>query len=197
LTNDWSRTVVSLENSGGDLQCSPGLFQSLNFYLQGGKIMDKSAIINLLLGKFLTQVDIVEQNMKMQKEFLADSPGPMQSRYDSALVEGQWLLASMETNLNSMLKNVAYLRRLGQKNARYETVREGSLVTLSNGGRQMYYLLLGSAGKGSFAVECDGRKVMTLTSSSPVGKAIMGKKTGDRVQIRTSKVMDYVVEAIL
>lgn len=37
---------------------------------------------------------------------------------------------------------------------------------------------------------------MTITAGSPLGKALMGKKAGDEVELKTSRLTRYVVESV-
>ncbi|WP_298780139.1 GreA/GreB family elongation factor, partial [uncultured Fretibacterium sp.] len=42
----------------------------------------------------------------------------------------------------------------------------------------------------------NGEKYMIITAESPLGKALMGKKAGDEVELKTSKLTRYVVESV-
>ena len=159
-------------------------------------MLDKNAVIQLFREEIIKKLDISEKNTDMQKEFIADSPGPMQSRYDSALVEGQWLLSGMQETHDKMLKLLAYLDHLQQEESVHDTVKEGSLISLNYNGKKTHYLLLGTVGSGGFSVTYEGSKIMGISPQSPIGTALIRRKAGDDIEIKTSTVMRYIIESI-
>ena len=160
---------------------------------------DKKNLLMLFRNELHESVETYQKSMEMQKEFIEDSPGPMQSRYDSAMVEGQWLLSSMQKNRDTLLKALACLDALLEKDEEAcETVREGALIVLrqKENGRKNGYLLLEASGGGGASVLYNGEKYMVITAESPLGKALMGKKAGDEVELRTSRLTRYAVESV-
>ena len=160
---------------------------------------DKKNLLQLFRNKLHESVETYQEGMEMQKEFIEDSPGPMQSRYDSAMVEGQWLLSSMQKSRDTLLKAIASLDSLLEKDDEVcESVREGALVELrqKENGRKNSYLLLEAAGGGGASVLYNGEKYMVITAESPLGKALMGKKAGDEVELKTSRLTRYAVESV-
>lgn len=160
---------------------------------------DKKNLLRLFHNELHESVKTYQKSMEMQKEFIEDSPGPMQSRYDSAMVEGQWLLSSMQKNHDTLLKALANLESLLEKEEEVcETIGEGALIVLrqKENGRKNSYLLLGAAGGGGASVLYNGEKYMVITAESPLGKALMGKKAGDEVELRTSRLTRYAVESV-
>ena len=63
-------------------------------------------------------------------------------------------------------------------------------------GRKNGYLLLEASGGGGASVLYNGEKYMVITAESPLGKALMGKKAGDEVELKTSRLTRYAVESI-
>lgn len=157
----------------------------------------KKIILKLFYEELGRSVGVFQEGMEMQKDFIADSPGPMQSRYDSAMVEGQWLLASMQKNQELLVKGMEYVEKLlDAEEETYDAVREGALVLLRQSGTKSGYLLLGAAGCGGVSVLYEGERYMGITLQSPLGRALLGKKAGDEIELRTSRRVRYVVEAV-
>ena len=157
----------------------------------------KNKVIELLCQKLEDGLRIYDDSMKVEEEFIADSPGPMQSRYDTAMVEGQWLLESMKKGRNTLEMGLAHLHDLLESGpSEYFEVREGALVTLSCHGKKSGFLLFGASGCGGATVELEETKYTVITPESPLGKALIGKKQRDNVTIKTACPVSYTVESI-
>jgi transcription elongation factor GreA len=89
------------------------------------------------------------------------------AKNEQAFVEGRIL------TLEKMLKNASIIQ---EEKAPSSSVRLGSKVTVgSKGGEKEYYTIVGSAE----ANPSDGK----ISNESPVGKALMGKRVGDEVEV--------------
>ena len=89
------------------------------------------------------------------------------AKNEQAFVEGRIL------TLEKMIKNASII----QEKAPSSSVRLGSKVTVrSKGGEKENYAIVGSAE----ANPSEGK----ISNESPVGKALMGKRVGDEVEVR-------------
>ncbi len=157
--------------------------------------MDRKIILELFSYKLKENISSSNEGIEMQKEYLADQPGPMQSRYDSALVEGQWQLSEMKKSHNEMTKALSLLAEISGTNS--EVIVNGSIVILNQNNTHNGYLLLDAKGAAGVSVIHEGRKYTAITLQSPLGKVLAGRKKGDTVEFRTSKLMRCVVEEVL
>ena len=90
------------------------------------------------------------------------------AKNEQAFVEGRIL------TLEKMLKNASIIQ---EEKAPSSSVRLGSSVTVrSTGGEKVFYTIVGSAE----ANPNEGK----ISNESPVGKALMGKRVGDEVEVR-------------
>ena len=91
---------------------------------------------------------------------------------------------------NALTTNGALLGAQGAKLSALVELRQ------KENGRKNSYLLLEAAGGGGASVLYNGEKYMAITAESPLGKALMGKKAGDEVKLKTSRLTRYVVESV-
>jgi transcription elongation factor GreA len=90
------------------------------------------------------------------------------AKNEQAFVEGRVL------TLEKMLKNASIIQ---EEKTPSSSVKLGSKVTVrSKGGEKEYYTIVGSA-------EADPNEGK-ISNESPVGKALMGKRVGDEVEVR-------------
>jgi transcription elongation GreA/GreB family factor len=93
--------------------------------------------------------------------------------------------AMMQTELDNLSKRLAELKERANslKNLSLEKsteVQNGSLIETTSG---VYFMALG-LGK----VEMEGETYFVTSPVSPVGQALLGKKTGETVQFRNQKI---------
>ena len=156
--------------------------------------MDRKIIVEMFIKTLEKNIASSQAGMDMQKDYLADQPGPMQSRYDSALVEGQWQMSEMKKKHDDMLRALSMMKDAADVHT--ETIGNGSIVILNQNGSHNGYFLLDAKGAAGASVMHEGRKYTVITPQSPLGKALNGKKSGDIVEFRTSRVMKCKVEGV-
>ncbi len=64
-----------------------------------------------------------------------------------------------------------------------DVVCPSALVELETGGTSAIYLMVPSGG--GLVTRVEGRPVQVITPHSPLGEALLGKKNGDRAEVRT------------
>ena len=160
--------------------------------------VEKQEIIKLFIETLTKSLQVSNESIKIQKDFIADSPGPMQSRYDSAMVEGQWLLDSKKESHDKLVYAVSCLKKLlDDSDNTYSVIESGSLIILDDNNGKSGYLLLDAKGGAGASVLYDGIKYMMITPQSPFGKALLGKKAGDTMELKTSKTIHRTINTVL
>ena len=71
----------------------------------------------------------------------------------------------------------------------------GALVELEGEGERLFYFLGPAAG--GTEVECEGREVLVITPSSPLGGRLLGRRPGERVEMAVGNApLAYRVAAV-
>lgn len=155
---------------------------------------DKKAVLELFIKELSGKLKASEGSIEMQKDYLADQPGPMQSRYDSGLVEGQWQLSELQKNHNEMTRALALMNECASSQC--NVIVSGALVIVNQNNAHNGYLFIDAKGAAGVSVVHEGRKYTAITPQSPLGKVLAGKKAGDSAEFRTSRVMKCTVEEV-
>lgn len=155
---------------------------------------DRKIITELFIKTLERNIASSQEGIEMQKDYLADQPGPMQSRYDSALVEGQWQLSEMKKSLDEMQCTLSLMKEL--KNIKSDIIVSGSLVILNQNNSHNGYFILDAKGAAGASVIHEGRKYTVITTQSPLGKVLMGRKSGETAEFKTSRVMRCKIEEV-
>jgi len=126
----------------------------------------------------------IEASLRAAIETRNAMEGKMQSRYDTQREEWALECEILEAQLKSMDDLIEKLSELGERNQ--GVISLGSFVTLSIDGDQPspYIILADHGGK-----VVDG--VSVLSTQSPIGKAIIGRREGEKIR---AKVPDGEVD---
>lgn len=126
----------------------------------------------------------VNERIRQAKEFgdISENGDYTDAKLEQAFVEGRVL------KLESMIRNA---RIIGQRDFVIDAVHLGASVKLKElaSGRSLEFTIVGSA-------EADAKNAR-LSNESPVGAAIMGRKSGETVEVATpGGTMNYKIETI-
>lgn len=76
-----------------------------------------------------------------------------------------------------------------------DVICPSSLVELEFNGRHSFYLIVTQGG--GLVTEVDGKPIQVITPQSPLGEALMGRKTGDGIEVRAgSGIRHYRVVSL-
>ena len=103
-------------------------------------------------------------------------------------------MSEMKKKHDDMLRALSAMKKIADVHT--ETIDNGSIVILSQNGSLNGYFLLDAKGAAGASVMYEGRKYTVITPQSPLGKALNGKKSGDIVEFKTSRVMKCKVEGV-
>jgi transcription elongation factor GreA len=114
-----------------------------------------------------TKRNEVAQRLRTAKEYgdLSENSEYAEAREEQASVE------TRIAELGDLLKNVEILT----KSKGIDAVQVGSVITVKKGGREMTYTVVGSYEADPLAGK--------ISDESPLGKAFMGKKVGEKVNV--------------
>jgi transcription elongation factor GreA len=114
-----------------------------------------------------TKRNEVAQRLRTAKEYgdLSENSEYAEAREEQASVE------TRIAELGDLLKNVEILT----KSKGIDAVQVGSVITVKKGGKEMTYTVVGSYEADPLAGK--------ISDESPLGKAFMGKKVGEKVNV--------------
>ena len=157
---------------------------------------EKKTIVRLFCDKMEESLRIYDDSIKVQQDFIADSPGPMQSRYDTAMVESQWLLSSIKKGRSVFVQGRDSLNALANEGKVCSTVCNGALVVANANGKIRHFLYLSVSGCGGATVVHDGVEYTVITPESQVGRILAGKIAGDKATLRTTRPVSYTIVSV-
>lgn len=145
--------------------------------------MTKPEIVEKILARLREFHDAEMEAYRAHKDASVKAPSAMESASDTTkFQEGQ-----MADKTLQRAENLRYaMVELEQKsNGSFKNVNVGALVRADEGGEEAFFYVV-PEGAGGQTIRQGKDVVQTVAIGSPMGKALMGKCSGERVELRFS-----------
>ncbi|WP_336686087.1 hypothetical protein [Chryseobacterium bernardetii] len=135
--------------------------------------MNKQEIINIVRAKLTDKIQYFENLIAETRASNNDTKSSMGDKYETGREMLQQEINNLQRQLNEVLNQQGALQKITSEPS--EKVQNGALVKTNRG---LFYV---SASMGEIIFE--NQKIMTVSSESPLVKAMFGKKMGDSFTI--------------
>lgn len=146
---------------------------------------DRLQVVNALQVCLEARIERLRSVRNRARKANVDAPGQTQSRYGSYEEESGWDANFLDARIQETGGVIQHLRRF--RAVASQSVAQGSLVKLRDLESSAdvkdaeWFLVLPSGG--GLSVEVDGFTVSTISTGSPVGRVLLGHKSGDEVKV--------------
>ncbi|MEK7478061.1 MAG: GreA/GreB family elongation factor [Patescibacteria group bacterium] len=161
--------------------------------------MDKIGLLKQIESKLEDEIVAAERARKDAQDEANSHKGAMQSRYDTFKEEAQDKAAAYAqrkaelSDLLSVIRNFVSSSFIPQPGG---IIRVGSIILLMSGDEEKRYILAPAGGGMELIVGSD--EILVITLSSPLGRILMGKKTGEEVHLCIqNKVITHQIMEVL
>jgi transcription elongation GreA/GreB family factor len=145
--------------------------------------MDKSRLRQLIVDTLLAELAVLTRAANMAREEATSEESKAESKYDTRGQEAAYLAEGQARLAIDLQETIAAFQALPLSSfGPSDRIGLGALVTLeATGGRKSRYLI--GPGRGGLEVESEGEVLTVVTPPSPLGRQLLGKVTGDAVQL--------------
>ncbi|MEM8956036.1 MAG: transcription elongation factor GreAB [Verrucomicrobiota bacterium] len=154
--------------------------------------MRKGDVFKAVLAALREELERKQRAGEAAYEGATDEEARSESKYDTRGLESSYLAAGMAQQLEDLAEDVHVLG--GYSLPRYESgdaIGLGALVEVGLGGEPTLFFLLPCGG--GVEVEVAGRAVTVVTTSSPIGGQLMGRKAGERFAVREGAAESEII----
>lgn len=149
-----------------------------------------------LCSEIEAEVRVLADSVRSAAEAATHAEAKAENKYDTRGLESSYLAGAQAERLTELKKTLNVIRQLNLIGTSKQTsVTVTSVVTLEcDGIRSVYWLLPCAAG---YRLRSDGQDVLTVTTHSPLSRALMGRSTGDVVTVTMGGTdKDYEIMAV-
>ena len=156
--------------------------------------MDKKKLLDLLLLQLRETLNVLIDSAEDAKQSATNEESKAENKYDTRGLEASYLAGAQAKRAEELKYTIGILEKLELRSFGPESVIQVTALVkvLVDGEVEKHFLLLPHAG--GHKINLNGVEVFTVTSDSPVGKNIIGKKVDDYFELQTkANVFEYEI----
>lgn len=153
--------------------------------------MDKPAIVSLIIEHLLAELETVACASREAREAATHPDARAEDKYDTRATESSYLADGQARHAAELREAIELYRALPVRAfGADEPIALTALVTLEQrAARDLFFI---GPRNGGVTVRLDDAEVMVITPQSPLGRALLGCRAGDRVRLEGGRVATVV-----
>jgi hypothetical protein len=149
--------------------------------------MDKEEIVQAILERLRVDFETHQTTSNMTRAASNDTETKSEGKYDTRSTEENYLADGLAKKALAAAQAAKAFRDLRfEQFSSTQPIKLGALVELSFDDDHAWFFLGPAAG--GIEIECAGELVTVLTTASPLGIQILGKKVGDLISAPKAKI---------
>jgi transcription elongation GreA/GreB family factor len=145
--------------------------------------MNKRAIIKKIIASLTDELEVYFRAAQFSRAEATHESSKAESKYDTRGLEASYLARGQSKQAAELEAAIAEFQKLPVKAfGAGETIDLGALVELEHGDENSFYFIGPRAG-GTEVIH-DKKEILVITPQSPLGKQLMGKKSGEKLQLK-------------
>lgn len=140
--------------------------------------MDKKKLIQTIREYLLGELEIIKAAAKATYEAATHEESKPENEYDTRGLEASYLAGAQAKRIAEMEELLVVLKHIDPKNFRpQDKINFTAVVEIDNNGKNQFLFILAKGG--GVKVELDGKEILIVTPSSPLGEALQDLQKGD------------------
>jgi transcription elongation GreA/GreB family factor len=161
-----------------------------------GAHMIKREIIQLIIGKLNAELELFFNAARTAHNASIDDENQPDNKYDTLALESSYVAQGQANRAQELRQSIDMYKRC-EFHSDSDIIRLASLVSLENENGDLKRIFIGPV-EGGLRIATETGDVMVITPASPLGQALIGKSTGDSVEIRTGGAdIEYRIDSVL
>jgi transcription elongation GreA/GreB family factor len=160
--------------------------------------MDKQKVVDQIRLYLEEELAVIEKAVDSAREAATHEENKAENQYDTRALEASYLANAQAKRADEIRQLLLMYKFLPVKDYSKEkaVACPGALIELEYNETRAFYFIAPLGG--GLVTRVDGKPVQVITPVSPMGEALMGKKTGDTIEVDTRNgAREYEVLAIL
>lgn len=150
--------------------------------------MNKKRILQCLIASLAADLDVLSKAARTAHAAATHEECIADNKYDTLGLEASYVAQGQANRAQEIKRALETYRKLELRSfAENASIRLTALVTLEAEDGSTRTVFLGPAA-GGLKVEDDGEEIIVITPGSPLGRSLLGKSAGDRVEMSAGNV---------
>lgn len=145
-------------------------------------MIDKRQFVEAIVERLREERESVAKSYESANKATRESPGPMQSRYDTSRHELSEVADATGKRLRELDQLLWAIKRTS--NSPCERGKLGAVLEVEEDDKILFFLIV-SPGVSAYTVEMGDFTIQSVSTESPIGRALIGKKSGDELKLTT------------
>ena len=160
-------------------------------------VSHKKLILEQLANKLENDLSLLVDSAKASHEAATHEESRADNKYDTRGLEASYLAGAQALRANEIRKVMSLCRTLEVRSfSEDDPIAISALIEVSGETGRQHILLVPFAGGES--VEIEGTKVQVVSSASPLGSELMGRRSGDDFEFEMrGRKMDYSIGFVI
>jgi transcription elongation GreA/GreB family factor len=144
--------------------------------------MNKSALIKKIIARLTDELQVYFRAAHASHAEATHEQSRAESKYDTRGLEASYLARGQSKQAAELESAIAEIGQLAARTfSAGEPIDLGALVELETDGERSFYFICPRAG--GTEVTHEKKQILVITTQSPLGQQLLGKKQGDRPQL--------------
>ena len=154
-----------------------------------GSVLNKTAIIRKIIAALAAELEGYARSARAAHADATDEQSKAENKYDTRGLESSYLARGQSRQALEVMQAMQQYESLAVRQfAQHEPINIGAVVELERQGERILYFV--GPGAGGTGIECEGQAVLVITPQSPIGRQLVGRKQGERLQIEVGGASD-------
>jgi transcription elongation GreA/GreB family factor len=145
--------------------------------------VNKRAIVKKIVSRLTEELQVYFRAAQFSRAEATHESSKAESKYDTRGLEASYLARGQSKQAAEIEAAIAEFEKLAVRNfGAGEPIDLGALVELEHGGENSFYFVGPRAG--GTEILHDKKEIFVITPQSPLGEQLLGKKSGDKLQLK-------------
>jgi hypothetical protein len=148
----------------------------------------KSDLIEAVISSLKREFESLMRASKESRGEASDGESRSEGKYDTRSTEANYLADGQAIQAEAAAAAAAAFKAMGARNfAAGDAIALGALVEVKMGGSPTHFLI--GPGAGGHEIEVDGKEITVITPQSPLGKQLLGLRSGEKTADPAAEVI--------
>ena len=148
--------------------------------------MNKRAVLKKIIAKLTGELEVYFRAAEYARDEATHEQNKAENKYETRGLEASYLARGQSKQAAELEIAIVEFQKLeAKKFSAQDEINVGALIELEMAGEKNFYFLGPRAG--GTEIEHDKKEILVITPQSPLGEQLIGKKSGDRLQLKLGK----------